>query len=108
MTPHAPAASAWTRSKPPMLRFLDTCLNEFSAETSGAVADYIPELGKDDPAYFGITLATLDGHIYEAGATRLPFTNQSRSKPFVFALALDLLGAGRVENAIGVEPSGDP
>ena len=29
------------------------------------------------------------------------------SKPFVFALALDTLGAARVESAIGVEPSGD-
>src|ERR1700755_995241 len=30
------------------------------------------------------------------------------SKPFVFALALDTLGAEQVERAIGVEPSGDP
>jgi glutaminase len=30
------------------------------------------------------------------------------SKPFVFALALDTLGAAQVESAIGVEPSGDP
>ena len=30
------------------------------------------------------------------------------SKPFVFALALDTLGAERVESVIGVEPSGDP
>uniref|UniRef100_UPI0013CF67A6 glutaminase n=1 Tax=Klebsiella aerogenes TaxID=548 RepID=UPI0013CF67A6 len=65
MTPHSPLETAWTRSKPPLLRFLDTCLNEFSAETSGHVADYIPELGKADPAYFGISLATLDGHVYE-------------------------------------------
>ena len=108
MIAQPPPASAWTRSKPPLLRFLDTCLNEFSAETSGAVADYIPELGKADPAYFGISLATLDGHVYEVGDSRVPFTIQSMSKPFVFALALDLLGAGKVESAIGVEPSGDP
>src|SRR5438874_5955030 len=108
MKPLSPLASAWTRSRPPLLRFLDTCLNEFSAETSGAVADYIPKLGKADPASFGISLATLDGHVYEVGDSRVPFTIQSMSKPFVFALALDLLGAGKVESAIGVEPSGDP
>ena len=108
MTPLSPLAAAWTRSKPPLLRFLDNCLNEFSAETSGSVANYIPELSKADPACFGISLATLDGHVYEVGDTRVPFTIQSMSKPFVFALALDLLGAGRVESAIGVEPSGDP
>ena len=78
------------------------------AETSGAVADYIPELGKADPAHFGISLATLDGHVYEVGDTQIPFTIQSMSKPFVFALALDTLGAARVESVIGVEPSGDP
>ncbi|MGY3614677.1 glutaminase A [Bradyrhizobium sp. USDA 10063] len=107
--PPSPAsATAWTRSKPPLLRFLQSCHDEFAAETGGAVADYIPELGKADPAHFGISLATLDGHVYEVGDTKVPFTIQSMSKPFVFALALDTLGAGRVESAIGVEPSGDP
>ena len=77
-------------------------------ETGGAVADYIPELGKADSDHFGVGLATIDGHVYEAGDTRIPFTIQSISKPFVFALALDTLGAARVESAIGVEPSGDP
>src|SRR5256884_8038472 len=100
--------AAWTSSKPPLLRFLNACHAEFAGETSGAVADYIPELGKADPAHFGISLATLDGHVYEVGDTQIPFTIQSMSKPFVFALALDTLGAARVESVIGVEPSGDP
>jgi len=91
-----------------LLRFLTACHADFLPETSGAVADYIPELGKADPDHFGISLATLDGHVYEVGDTTVPFTIQSMSKPFVFALALDTLGAARVESAIGVEPSGDP
>src|SRR5512147_3107981 len=98
----------WAVSEPPLLRFLTTCHAEFSAEAGGAVADYIPELGKADPAHFGISLATLDGHVYEVGDTQIPFTIQSMSKPFVFALALDTLGAPRVESVIGVAPSGDP
>jgi len=101
-------AAAWTSSKPPLLRFLNTCHADFLQQTSGAVADYIPELGKADPAHFGISLATLDGHVYEVGDTQIGFTIQSMSKPFVFALALDTLGAARVESVIGVEPSGDP
>src|SRR3954465_3785111 len=100
--------AAWTSSKPPLLRFLNACHADFADETSGAVANYIPELGKADPAHFGISLATLDGHVYEIGDTQVPFTIQSMSKPFVFALALDTLGAPRVESVIGVEPSGDP
>lgn len=98
----------WAGSKPPLLRFLDECHEKFSTDDDGAVADYIPELGKADPAHFGISLATLDGHVYEVGHSKIPFTIQSMSKPFVFALALDTLGAARVESAIGVEPSGDP
>jgi glutaminase len=101
-------APAWTSSKPPLLRFLNACHADFLQEISGAVADYIPELSKADPAHFGISLATLDGHVYEVGDTQIPFTIQSMSKPFVFALALDTLGAARVESVIGVEPSGDP
>src|SRR5690349_13358734 len=102
------ANGAWASSKPPLLRFLDECHEEFAGETGGEVADYIPELSKADPAHFGISLATLDGHVYEVGDSNIPFTIQSMSKPFVFALALDTLGAARVESAIGVEPSGDP
>src|ERR1700754_933438 len=100
--------SQCTGTKPPLLRFLEQCHAEFSGETSGSVANYIPELGKAAPDQFGISLATIDGHVYEVGDTRVPFTIQSMSKPFVFALALDTLGAARVESAIGVEPSGDP
>ncbi len=100
--------SSWASSKPPLLRFLDECHAKFAADEAGSVADYIPELGKADPAHFGISLATLDGHVYEVGDSKIPFTIQSMSKPFVFALALDTLGAARVESAIGVEPSGDP
>src|SRR5215471_7434737 len=100
--------STWASSKPPLLRFLDDCHAKFASDKAGAVADYIPELSKADPAHFGISLATLDGHVYEVGDSKIPFTIQSMSKPFVFALALDTLGAARVESAIGVEPSGDP
>jgi glutaminase len=101
-------AAAWANAGPPLLRFLTECHAKFSAETSGAVANYIPELGKADPDHFGIALATIDGHVYEVGDTRVPFTIQSMSKAFVFALALDTLGATRVESTIGVEPSGEP
>jgi glutaminase len=101
-------AKSWAASKPPLLRFLTACHADFATEHGGEVANYIPELGKADPDHFGISLATLDGHVYEVGDSRIAFTIQSMSKPFVFALALDTLGAAQVESQIGVEPSGDP
>jgi glutaminase len=91
----------------PLHRFLIRCHAEFRTDHSGAVADYIPELNKADPTHFGVSLATIDGHVYEVGDSSVPFTIQSISKAFVFALALEMLGADRVEAVVGVEPSGD-
>jgi glutaminase len=91
----------------PLLHFLMETLAALAHENSGAVADYIPELRKADPRHFGIALATLDGHVYAVGDAAVPFTMQSISKAFVFALALETLGQKRVEAVIGVEPSGD-
>ncbi|MCW5746270.1 MAG: glutaminase, partial [Alphaproteobacteria bacterium] len=92
----------------PLLRFLRRCHAEFAHDDRGSIPDYIPELTKADPARFGIGLATMDGHVYDVGDGAVPFTIQSISKAFVFALALETIGAERVEAAIGVEPSGDP
>ena len=91
----------------PLHRFLIQCHAQFGKDNSGAVADYIPELKKANPVHFGIGLATIDGHVYEVGDSAVPFTIQSISKAFVFALALETLGAEKVEAVIGVEPSGD-
>ncbi len=94
-------------TEPPLQRFLTECHEEFRSDNSGAVADYIPQLKQANPAHFGIALVTIDGHVYEAGDSAVPFTIQSVSKAFVFALALELVGEARVAAAIGVEPSGE-
>lgn len=41
---------------------------------TGAVASYIPELLKADPAWLGIALVMIDGHIYQTGDSRQSFT----------------------------------
>jgi glutaminase len=91
----------------PLQEFLEQRHAAFKTDNSGAVADYIPELTKADPAHFGASVATMDGHVYEIGDSAVPFTIQSISKAFVFALALERLGPERVERTIGVEPSGE-
>src|SRR5215475_8237993 len=100
-------AGNWAASMP-LQRFLAACHADFAADHGGEVAHYIPELSKADPDHFGISLATLDGHVYEVGDTRVPFTIQSMSKPFVFALALDSLGASRVESVIRLNAENHP
>ena len=53
---------------------IQTCLEHlharFAGLDSGQVASYSPELAKADPAAFGIVIATVDGHVYEVGASR--------------------------------------
>ena len=73
----------------------------------GRVADYIPELAKADPKWFGISVVTLDGYEYSVGDTTQAFTIQSISKPFVYGLALEDNGEEHVLSRVGVEPSGD-
>ena len=103
--PARPAASLAVSN--PLADYLAGTHAALLHEDGGAVADYIPELQKAEPRHFGIALATMDGHLYETGDTAVPFTIQSISKAFLFALALYMLGAERVEAKIGVEPSGD-
>jgi glutaminase len=91
----------------PIERYLRTLHASFLELEDGEVATYIPELGKADPRWFGIALATVDGHVYEVGDARLPFTIQSISKPFVYGLALADRGKAAVLERIGVEPTGE-
>jgi glutaminase len=94
-------------TQPPLQQFLVRCHAQFKEDQSGAVADYIPELQRANPAHFGVALVTIDGYVYEVGDSAVPFTIQSVSKAFVFALALEMVGEERVAAAIGVEPSGE-
>jgi glutaminase len=74
----------------------------------GRVADYIPELQYADPEAFGIVLESHEGDVYAAGESDMPFTIQSISKPFVYALAVEALGIEDVSARVGAEPSGEP
>jgi glutaminase len=91
----------------PVREYLARLLRKHRTIRDGDVATYIPELAKADPEWFGICIATADGHVYETGDSRQAFTIQSISKPFVYGLALEDCGRERVLGAIGVEPSGD-
>ncbi|MEX0978891.1 MAG: glutaminase, partial [Pirellulales bacterium] len=79
----------------------------YATEREGRVADYIPELAKADPNWFGLAVATADGQVFEVGDCRQWFTIQSISKPFVFGMALGDHGLEHVMSKVGVEPSGE-
>ena len=91
----------------PIQDYLEYLHGELACLTDGALADYIPELTQADPAWFGIALASVDGHVYQAGDSRQPFTVQSISKAIAYGLALEDHGLDAVLAKIGVEPSGE-
>lgn len=91
----------------PIQEYLETLHARYAPLLEGHVADYIPELSKADPKLFGICIATRDGHVYEVGDTRQPFTIQSISKALAYGLALEDRGEEHVLSRIGVEPSGE-
>lgn len=74
----------------------------------GELADYIPELTKANPDWFGIVMVTVDGHVYSVGDAEIPFTIQSVSKPFAYGIALDDKGTDYLGKKVSVEPSGEP
>ncbi|XP_041765883.1 glutaminase liver isoform, mitochondrial isoform X1 [Anopheles merus] len=76
------------------------------SNADGKVANYIPQLSRVNPDYWGVSVCTIDGQRFSIGDTSVPFTLQSCSKPLTYAIALEKLGAQVVHQYIGQEPSG--
>ncbi|GAB10260.1 glutaminase [Gordonia araii NBRC 100433] len=91
----------------PIPDYITEVLGSVESDDSGAPADYIPELAAADPDRLAAAMATLDGEVYAVGDADVPFTIQSISKPFVYALALTDRGLDDVLAKVGVEPSGE-
>lgn len=70
-------------------------------------ADYIPALAQADPSRYGIAINTLGGDTYRVGDADMPFSIQSISKVFTFAMVARHLG-DRIWESVGREPSGNP
>ena len=64
----------------PIQAILRSLHERFQPLAAGRVATYIPELAAADPSWFGICLATADGHVYEVGDTRVSRSRSSRSR----------------------------
>lgn len=68
-------------------------------------ADYIPALAAADPSRYGIAVRTLDGQTFLAGDADTPFSIQSISKVFTYAMVVRHIG-DRIWQSVGREPSG--
>ena len=80
----------------------------FGPISEGEVASYIPALASANPAHFGVCLAATGGQVFEAGETAQPFSIQSLSKPFLFALICQAIGEDEAREKLGVNSTGLP
>ena len=81
--------------------------DQCSGIDGGEVATYIPELADAGRTAHGLCVMSVEGHSYAYGAVDVPFTIQSISKVFAYALALETHGFHAVDALIDVEPSGE-
>lgn len=72
----------------------------------GAVADYIPVLAEADAVAFGVCVTDVRGGLHEIGDTRIPFSIQSISKAFVYALLSEQVGHEKAFDVVGVNNTG--
>jgi glutaminase len=91
----------------PLRETLQELHARFKTFDEGQVANYIPELAKANPDWFGISVVSVDGQMVDVGDFEIPFTIQSVSKPFMFGLALEDHGREHVLSRIGVQSIGE-
>lgn len=101
------ADSPGSKFRIPIPDHLQLVLNACSEDNPGKNADYIPELRDADSNRLGVAVSTVDGFVYTAGDVDVPFSIQSISKAFVYALAIEEHGLDYVLTRVGVEPSGE-
>lgn len=78
----------------------------FAAPQGGAVSQIYPALARMDPALFGICVAGVNGQVFSVGHAQAAFSIMSVSKPFVFALVCDCIGAEALRAKVGVNATG--
>jgi glutaminase len=80
----------------------------FKSTTEGENSQVYPALAAAPGHLFGVCVAGTSGRIYAAGDSNYEFSIMSVSKPFVFALVCQALGADEARRKLGVNSTGLP
>lgn len=80
----------------------------FRNNTEGNNSQVYPALAKVSNKLFGISVVGTSGEIFEAGDANYEFSIMSVSKPFIFALVCDAIGAEETRQKLGVNSTGRP
>lgn len=80
--------------------------HEYQTNTDGQNSQVYPALARVPSGLFGICVVGTSGNVYAAGDADHPFSIMSVSKPFVFALICQYLGAAEARDKLGVNATG--
>ena len=89
-------------------RLVREAYERYAGNDDGEVADYIPALARVNRSLFGFSIVGVNGGVFEIGDAGHPFSIQSVSKIFVFALICQAIGAETAREKIGVNATGLP
>ena len=89
-------------------RLIEAAYERYRGVSDGTVASYIPALASVSPDLFGVSVVAANGNVHSVGDALYPFTIQSISKAFVFALVLEAIGADEARRRLGVNSTGLP
>jgi glutaminase len=100
-TGHLPAAER-------IVALVDEVHARYKTDTTGKNSQVYPALAAVPSDLFGICVVGTDGAIYAVGEADHEFSIMSVSKPFVFALVCQALGAERARQNLGANATGLP
>lgn len=101
-------ATSFAQTTPDYAKLIEQAHQKYKSNNDGKVADYIPALASYSPNNFAITVATVDGKIYQVGDVNKPFPMESLSKVFTMALAMEQHGPQVVLDKLGANATGMP
>ncbi|WP_434659728.1 glutaminase A [Klebsiella sp. MISC125] len=102
------SATTLAQNAPDYASIIEQAHQKYKSNHDGKVADYIPALATYSPDNFAITLATVDGKIYQVGDVKKAFPMESLSKVFTLALAMEQRGPQEVLDKLGANATGLP
>ena len=87
---------------------VEAAYERYRSNDEGRNADQYPALARVPRELFGLCVVGTSGAVYSAGDAAVPFTIMSVSKPFVFALVCQAIGAEQARQKLGVNSTGLP
>jgi glutaminase len=89
-----------------VVRLVTDAHGRFANVALGSNSQVYPALANVSPNLFGICVVGTDGRIFSVGDAEYEFTIMSVSKPFIFALICDIIGATGARERLGVNATG--